>query len=165
MSAVIERSGVSSATLYRRFASKQALVAATMQSLRRSTATADLGDLAADVRALVDSIARAVRQRDELLAAVSAELRHDAELQAVYRKVLVEPRLRQVEAIMARAEARGELAEIPDPAAFFSMVVGAVNHRLYVMGEGLTPEFLDAVVRHALGGLARTRRVTRRRTN
>lgn len=155
MSAVIERAGVSSATLYRRFAGKQALVSATLQSARRSTEAPDVGELAGDVRALVESIGRAVRQRDDLFAAVSGELQRDAELRSLYRESLVEPRLRQVEAIMERATARGELLEKPDPTAFFSMLVGPINHRLYVMGERLTAGFLDTVVRHALGGLRR----------
>ena len=76
MAAVITRAAVSSATLYRRWPTKQHLVAAALASLVSEVIDIDTGTLEGDLAALIDSIAdtHAV-QRDELAEHVAVELR------------------------------------------------------------------------------------------
>ncbi len=57
MAAVIARSGVSSATLYRRWPTKQQLVAAAVASLHAEIIDVDTGSLDGDLAAVVGSIA------------------------------------------------------------------------------------------------------------
>src|SRR3954469_20577088 len=53
MSSVIERAGVSSATLYRRWATKQDLVLAALETMRPEPTSTDTGSLVGDVRAFL----------------------------------------------------------------------------------------------------------------
>src|SRR5213078_4083921 len=84
MAAVIERSGVSSATLYRRFADKTDLVVAVFESLAADPVDTDTGILAGDLTAYARHKADSIVRKQEL-ADLSAELRRSPELAAVLR--------------------------------------------------------------------------------
>lgn len=156
MSGVIERAGVSSATLYRRFPTKQALVQATLQSVAASPEARDTGSLEGDIEDLAKRIARAIAARDDLFAVLSVEVQFDDELRAVNRAAFVEPRLAQVGELLDRAVERGELAERPPADVVLSLVTGPLTHRAFSLGEKLTPAFLKQVVRSVVGGLVRS---------
>lgn len=155
MSGVIERAGVSSATLYRRFPTKQALVLATLQTVAASPAGGDTGSLEGDLEDLAKRVAKAIAGRDDLFAVLSVEVQFDDELRAVSRAAFVEPRLRQVGELLDRAVARRELAERPPADVVLSLLTGPITHRAFSLGEKLTPSFLRAVVRSVVGGLDR----------
>src|SRR4051794_14248619 len=74
MLAVIERAGVSSASLYRRWGSKQALVVAALESLTVENATADTGSLAGDLTALAERSARVLDEYGPLFGRLTSEL-------------------------------------------------------------------------------------------
>lgn len=154
MLAVIERSGVSSATLYRRFPDKQALVVAALRTLNPDTGCIDTGALAGDVEALVRRVARAVSARDDLFAVLAMEVKYDDELRVMNRVAFIEPRLHQIRVMLERAVERGELVDPPPHDVVFSLVTGPIHHRAFVLGERLTPLFLRCVVVHVLAGLA-----------
>ena len=63
MAGVIERAGVSSATLYRRFSNKDDLVAAAVATLVPSALEIDTGSLAGDLKAFVAALSRALVNR------------------------------------------------------------------------------------------------------
>src|SRR5205814_8491110 len=65
IAAVIERAGVSSATLYRRFTAKHDLVAAAIGSLLAEPAHVDTGSLAGDVLAFPRNVSRSFPPRLE----------------------------------------------------------------------------------------------------
>jgi AcrR family transcriptional regulator len=153
MVAVIERSGVSSATLYRRWPTKQALVVAALKTLTADPACSDTGTLAGDIESLVKRIARAMATPDDLFAVLATEVKHDEELRAMNRVAFIEPRLEQVRAILDRAVDRGELATRPPTDVVLSLVTGPLYHRTFILGEKLTPSFQRTVVHHVLAGL------------
>lgn len=155
MSAVIERSGVSSATLYRRWPTKQALVIAALKTLTADPSSSDTGTLAGDIDSLVKRIARAMSTPDDLFAVLALEVKHHDELRAMNRAAFIEPRLEQVKAILDRAVERGELATRPSADVVLSLLTGPLYHRAYILGEKLTPSFQRAVVHHVLAGLGR----------
>src|SRR5689334_19207728 len=64
MAAVIERAGVSSATLYRRYTTKQELVSAAVATLVPAVTPVDTGTLEGDIAALVRDIAHSVSVRN-----------------------------------------------------------------------------------------------------
>jgi AcrR family transcriptional regulator len=150
MSAVIERSGVSSATLYRRWPTKQALVAAAVQTLMADPAPQDTGSLASDVEAFVRRIARAMAKHAQLSVLPAAV---DDELRELNRKAFIEPRLDQLRDLLDRAVARGEIERAPQPDALLSMTTGPLYHRTFILDEKVTPAFLRLVVKAVLGSL------------
>ncbi|HEY6531784.1 MAG TPA: helix-turn-helix domain-containing protein, partial [Acidimicrobiales bacterium] len=76
MAAVIARSGVSSATLYRRWPTKQQLVAAALASLHQEVVDIDTGSLEGDLLALARALADAMSvERSDLTEDVATELR------------------------------------------------------------------------------------------
>lgn len=145
MSAVIERAGVSSATLYRRWPTKQALVASALQCTGAGPMPAPADTCEADLEVLARHIARAVTRRDDLWLRLWAEVGYDDELRDMNR-ALVEPRLAHVRGIVDRAVQRGELPAAPPADVVLSLVTGPILHRALTLGEKVTPAFLRAVV-------------------
>lgn len=152
MSAVIERSGVSSATLYRRWPTKCALTAAALRTVAVDPEPVDTGSLAGDVEALVKRIAGAIGGRDQLYGAFANEVHEDPEVKAMNREAFILPRLEQVCTILDRAVARGELVDRPSDDVALSLVTGPLYHRVFVLDEKLTAAFLKRVVHQVLAG-------------
>ncbi|HLY82863.1 MAG TPA: TetR/AcrR family transcriptional regulator [Acidimicrobiales bacterium] len=151
---VIERAGVSSATLYRRWPTKQQLIVAAVASLVPEPTTTDTGSLGGDLRALLDQIAGSIAARREDIAdALASEVKRDADLALALHEKFQVPRLTQLDQILDRAIRRGELADRPSAESALSLIVGPVYHRAFVLGEPLTAEFLEAAAAHAGRGL------------
>ena len=96
MAAVIARSGVSSATLYRRWPTKQDLVAAALASLHPAATEIDTGSLEGDIVAFVRDVAAsmAVRPAGEALRQdVAVELSRNPDFRAAINEKFVVPRL------------------------------------------------------------------------
>ncbi len=154
MAAVIARAGVSSATLYRRWPTKQQLVAAALASLHPEIVDVDTGSLAGDLEAMARSIAQTMTvTRDDLSEHVALELRRNPEFrEAVNEKFLV-PRLAALGQVLERARRRGELGRPVDPALALSFVSGPLHHRVNVLDKAITPAFVRTTVTAALAAL------------
>ena len=157
VAAVIHRSGVSSATLYRRWTTKEDLVVAALASLHAEPVAIDTGSFEGDVTALVRALAKimAVR-RDDLAGVLAGELRRDSALRDAVDAKFLAPRLALLAGILDRAEARGELTAPPSADVAWSLISGPMYHRAYVRAEPLTPAFLRAVTAFAVAGFTAT---------
>ena len=154
MAAVIDRARVSSATLYRRWATKHALVVAALATLQSEPVGTDTGSLAGDLRQFINHIRTAIEGGwVELAEAIGMEAKRDAELAAALRERFLAPRTEELAAILSRAVQRGELASAPRIDVAHSLVVGPLHHHAIVLGHRLTPAFLAAAHRHAVAGL------------
>lgn len=154
VAAVLERSGVSSATLYRRWATKQELILAAVGTLIPQPVGADTGTLEGDLDAFVQHVAAAtLSRREDVAEALNAEKKRNPELSAVLRERFLAPRLTDLRAILQRAKARGEVTSAPSPDVLLSLVVGPIHHRSQVLGQPLTPSFLRTVSGHAARAL------------
>ena len=154
MAAVIERAGVSSATLYRRYTTKQELVSAAVATLVPAVTPVDTGTLEGDIAALVRDIAHSVSVRNEALAEVlRIEKQRNEELADALRACFLEPRLTQVRNVLARAKARGEIDAAPPAEAVLSLVSGPLHHRAFNLNEPLTPAFVKLVIRWTVQAL------------
>jgi len=154
MAAVIAKSGVSSATLYRRWPTKQELVAAALASLSSDIVDADTGTLHGDVAALVNDVADALAMNhDDFAEDVAVELRRNPALRAAVNDKFLRPRIEVFDNVLQRARQRGELGPGLSTVVGYSFVSGPLHHRVYVMGEAITPAFRRAVVSGALAAL------------
>jgi len=154
MISVIERAGVSSATLYRRWPTKHDLVVAALASVVPSSVDIDTGTLAGDLSTLLDSIAASIAaRREDVTEGLTMEAKHNAELAAALREKFLTPRIAQIDAIVRRATERGELCGCPTGEVALSLVAGAVYHRVFVLREPLTSAFLRGAVLYAQRGL------------
>ena len=153
VAAVIARSGVSSATLYRRWATKEELVVAALASLHPEPVAIDTGSFDGDMAALIQAMAKTMSvRRDDLAGVLAGELRRDSELRAAVDAKFLAPRLALLREILTRAEACGELADTPSVDMAWSLVSGPMYHRAYVRGEPFTPVFLRAVTAFVISG-------------
>jgi AcrR family transcriptional regulator len=154
VAAVIQRSGVSSATLYRRWATKEDLVVAALAGLHPEPVAIDTGTFDGDIAALVAAMARTMSvRRDDLAGVLAGELRRDAELRAAVEAKFLAPRLALLSEILDRASERGELSRPPRVEIAWSLVAGPLHHRAYARNEPLTPEFLAAATVAVTAGL------------
>ena len=107
MDAVARRCNASKPTIYRRWPSKTALVAAAAAALLQPPQAPDTGSLRQDLlacgRAYIQQEGRAV----QVLANVSDASRHDPELRAAFREAVGSPYASLFDAVLARAAERG----------------------------------------------------------
>lgn len=154
MSAVIAAAGVSSATLYRRWPTKQQLVAAALASLHSAVVDIDTGSLEGDVAEFLRSSADTMSvRRADLAEDVAVELRRNPDFRAAVNEKFVVPRLVVLGHILDRARNRGELGPGLSAEVAMSFINGPLHHRVFVMGGEPTPAFLRSVVAAALASL------------
>lgn len=154
MAAVIARSGVSSATLYRRWPAKQDLVAAALATLHAEIVDIDTGSLRTDVIAMVRSSADAMSvRREDLADDLAIELRRNPEFRVAVNEKFVLPRRRVMGAIIERAQDRGELGTAIDAETAIAFISGPLHNRMYVQGKALSAAFERTVATGALAAM------------
>lgn len=154
MAAVIARSGVSSATLYRRWPAKQDLVAAALATLHAEIVDIDTGSLKSDIDAMVNASAEAMSvRREDLADDLAIELRRNPEFRAAVNEKFILPRRRVMASIIQRAQQRGELGPAIDAETAFAFIGGPLHHRLYVHGKALDASYRRTVSSGALAAL------------
>ena len=154
VASVIARSGVSSATLYRRWPTKQELVAAALASMHAEIVDIDTGSLDTDLAEMVRSTAQAMTtRREDLSEDIAIELRRSPEFRAAINEKFIQPRRAVMAGIIDRAVARGELGTDPGLDVATAFVTGPLHHWVYVQGQTPTPEFQRVVVDGSLAAL------------
>jgi AcrR family transcriptional regulator len=157
MDAVAERAGVSKATIYRWWDSKEllaldALYAEWDVAGRAALPTATLrGDMLALVRPWVRLAAAAASAR--ILIDLLAEATNDPSFGQAYRAHFVEPRRDQARAMFARAIARGEIPAGTDVEVATDLLWGPLYHRLFHGHAPLNDRFARKVVDTVLAGI------------
>lgn len=126
--AVARRAGASTASLYRRWPSKHALVAdAATRLAAQALHPADTGTLVGDLTSLLQQKQDAV-QGDTGTALVSlvGQSAHDPALARTLHDAVFGLTRTHIDAILDRADARGELTPDLDRPTFADLVIGAV---------------------------------------
>jgi AcrR family transcriptional regulator len=160
MDAVAERAGVSKATIYRWWPSKEMLALDAMLDWAAASAPArDTGSLRADMVALLRPWVREIRRRPfgSVIAAFVNEAQSDPAFGDAYRARFVEPRRDTAREVFARAAERGEVPVDLDVEVALDMIYGAIYHRLLHGHAELTDRFPEDVVDLALTGILATR--------
>jgi AcrR family transcriptional regulator len=155
--AVADRAGVSKATIYRWWDSKEllALDALYAQWDVAVPATRQTGSLRAEMLALVRPWVRlaAAGPSARILIALLAKANSDPDFGRTYRAQFLEPRRAQARAMFARAIARGEIPAGTDVEVSLDLVWGPLYHRLFQGHAPLSDRFAIRVVDTVLAGI------------
>jgi AcrR family transcriptional regulator len=156
MDAVAERAGVSKATIYRWWPSKERLaLEALVEWTGTGSSPRDTGSLRGDLLALVRPWVREIRRRPfgRVIAALVTEARSNAEFAEEYRRHFVELRRVPMRAAFERAIARGEAPADLDLEVALDLIYGPIYHRLLHGHAPLTERFATSVIDLALAGI------------
>lgn len=157
MDAVADRAGVSKATIYRWWDSKELLALDALYAHWDVAlpAARQTGSVRAEMLALVRPWARlaAAGPSARILTALLARANSDPEFGRAYRAQFLEPRRAQARAMFERAIARGEIPAGTDVEVALDLVWGPLYHRLFQGHAPLNERFASRVVNTALDGI------------
>ncbi|HZQ57700.1 MAG TPA: TetR/AcrR family transcriptional regulator [Acidimicrobiales bacterium] len=146
MAGVAEHAGVSTATLYRRWAAKQDLVVAALATLVPDEAPTDTGSLEGDLRETLRRIRNVLGgDRGRILLGLATEVARHPPLSETVRARFGTPMRANVSAMVERAVGRGEIPPPANAQAAVSVIVGPLHYWL-LSGEAMTPKAIDALV-------------------
>ena len=148
-----ERAGVSRTTIYRRWPTKAAIVAAAVSSLYLDRVEVpNIGSLSEDLVALLSESYRLMADGDgRVLERLVRESGQNPELVDVVRSILY-ARRRLYATLLNRAIARGELPPEIDQELLLDLLLGPLWFRLLLSGVPITPEAARPVVQIVLEG-------------
>jgi AcrR family transcriptional regulator len=156
MDAVAEHAGVSKATIYRWWPSKEMLVLDALQDwVAAGIVARDTGSLRGDLNAVVLPWVGQIRGRAfaRVISALIAEAQLNPEFADVYQSHFINLRREPARMAIARAIARGEVSKDLDVEAAIDLLYGPIYHRLLNGHAPLTQRFATTVVGLAVAGI------------
>jgi AcrR family transcriptional regulator len=161
MDTVAERAGVSKATIYRWWPTKEtlALDALFNEWAAATPATRDTGSLRGDLLALMRPWARLAGSRPygRVIAALITEAQTNPEFAVEYQSRFVEPRRDQTREVLRRSVERGEIPADTKIEVAIDLLYGPLYHRLLHGHAKLSDRFVRDVVDTVVDGLTRDR--------
>jgi AcrR family transcriptional regulator len=156
MDHVAARAGVGKAAIYRRYRSKDELVAAAVAAMVSEIAVPDTGSTRGDLLALMRDAVKvyagpvAARAMPSLVEAMS----RDAGLATAVRGGFLAGRRSALQAVLERAVDRGDLRPEIDVALALDVLAGPLFYRLLVTGGPIDEQLAAGVVDLILRGFA-----------
>jgi AcrR family transcriptional regulator len=156
MDDVAERAGVSKATIYRWWASKELLALdalSTEWAIPTSTRQRDTGSLRGDLLAQLRPWIRQLNEKPfgRVIAGLIAQAQTDPEFAKLYREHFMQPRRAATRPLLLRAIARGEIAPDTDLEVSLDLFYGPIYHRLLhghaPLNDRFTQQVVDAVIK------------------
>jgi AcrR family transcriptional regulator len=137
MDAVATRAGVSKATIYRRWKSKEELIAALLDAMADVVRVVDTGDPFEDLMTTSRTAAAEGETLARLIPALQAEALVNPELDALFRHKLLERRREQLQAFVRNAIATGHIRDDVDVEFVADVMFGTVVMRANILGGTL----------------------------
>ncbi len=156
---VAARAGVGKATIYRRWASKEALALELAMELAAPHITVnETGDTREELLAATTNAMRALTETPfgPVIRALLSQIAINPALGDPFRATVVQARRDEVARVVERGIARGDLRADADAGIATELLVGPVYFRLMFGGE-LTQEFAESVVDAVLDGFVARR--------
>lgn len=159
MDAVAERAGVSKATIYRWWPTKETLALDALFTRWAAAAPVpgDTGSLRGDLLELLRPWAELVSAGPyaRVISALITEARTDPVFGEQYQRHVITPRREQAREILQRAITRGEVPGSLDLEVALDLIYGPLYHRLLQGHAPLDDAFVRATVDLVLGGITR----------
>jgi len=154
MERVASSAGVGKATVYRRWASKVDLVIDAIRTGMHDIEPPGTGSLRQDLVTLMSVQIDWLRDTEtgRMVAGLSAEIQHNAELADALRTNLIISRRAVVRRILADAVLSGEVRSDADLDVVLDLLYGAIHFRVLVTGEPLEPDLASKIVDAVLVG-------------
>ena len=150
---VAARAGVAKTTIYRRWRSKEELALEVLiDMVERFVATPALDDTRAELVAFVGNAVRILGTTlmGRVMQGLVSDLAADPELARAFRQRVVATRVAEVERLVERGIARGDLRLDSDRELLHELLFGPVYYRLMLSGrpleDGLAERIVDAVL-------------------
>jgi AcrR family transcriptional regulator len=159
MDELAERAGVSKATIYRWWASKELLALdalATEWAAPAPIAERDTGSLRGDLLAQFRPWLRKLNDKPygRVIAGFVAQAQTDPEFATLYRQHFVQPRRDATRPLLLRAIDRGEVAAGTDLDVTLDLLYGPIYHRLLHGHAPLNDRFVQAVIDAVITAIA-----------
>ncbi|MBV9387258.1 MAG: TetR/AcrR family transcriptional regulator [Chroococcidiopsidaceae cyanobacterium CP_BM_ER_R8_30] len=147
--AIAIRAGAGKTTIYRRYNSKEELVADAIESLREEVVIPDTGMLWGDIDALIQNAAQITLNPlgRQTVAMIISSASSNPQFAQIYWKKYLQPRRQAFAVVIERAKTRNEIPGNLDPALLFDTMSGIM---LYAQIFQPISESWEAYVRRAL---------------
>lgn len=147
--AIAARAGVGKTTIYRRYASKEELVADAIEQIREEITIPDTGNLQSDIDALIQNAAQITFTPlgRQAVAMIISSASSNPQFAQIYWTKYLQPRRKAFAIVLERAKARNELQTDLDADLVFDTMSGIM---LYALIFPPVSESWTAYVRRAL---------------
>lgn len=147
--AIATRAGVGKTTIYRRYSSKEELVADAIESMREEVLIPDMGNLWSDIDAIIENAAQITLNPlgRQTVATIVSSASSNANFAQIYWTKYLQPRRQAFAIVIERAKTRKEVQEDLDPGLVFDAMSGIM---LYALIFPSTSESWTVYVRRAL---------------
>lgn len=156
--AIATRAGVGKTTIYRRYSSKEELVADAIESLREEIAIPDTGNLWSDINALIESAAQITLNPlgRRTVAMIISTATNNPRFAQIYWTKYLQPRQQAFSIVVDRAKVRGEIQTDVEADLVFDAISGIM---LYALVFQPSDESWEAYIRRFLAFLLRDKTV------
>jgi AcrR family transcriptional regulator len=130
--AISARAGVGKTTIYRRYTSKEELIADAIETIREEIVLPDLGTLQGDIDALIENAAQIVLTPigRQTVATIVSSAASNPQFARIYWVKYLEPRRADFAIVLARAQARNEISPDVDSDLIFDLMSGIMLYGL-----------------------------------
>lgn len=130
--AIATRAGVGKTTIYRRYSSKDELVADAIESIREEVLIPDTGNLWSDIDALIENAAQITLTPlgRQSVAMIIASASSNSGFAQIYWEKYLHPRRQSFAIVIERAKARNEVPTDLDAGLIFDVMSGIMLYAL-----------------------------------
>lgn len=130
--AIANRAGVGKTTIYRRYSSKDELVADAIESTQEEVLIPDTGNLWTDIDTLIENAAQVTLTPlgRQTVAMIISNASSNSKFAQIYGEKYLQPRRQAFSIVIERAKVRNEVQKDLDPGLFFDTMSGIMFYAL-----------------------------------